>query len=240
MAHLLLLETATDVCSVAIAADGDIIARRDAPASPSHAALLTLQIDACAGDAGLSLGGLDAVAISAGPGAYTSLRVGASVAKGLCYALDKPLIAVDTLRALAAASAAATAPGDALLFLPMLDARRKEVWLAAFDASLQLLAPAQPLVFENDLFEKFLAGLPAFGPETRLVLSGNGAMKAPSGLLAEQTAPLVVTACSAAFLLEEAEKAYRNSEFQDIAYYEPFYMKPPNITQPGKSLLQKN
>ena len=104
MAKILLIETSGEVCSAAISVDGKVLALVEAPDTQSHAALLTLQIGECSNKAGILLADLDAVAVSKGPGAYTSLRVGASVAKGICFALDKPLIAVDTLLALAHAS----------------------------------------------------------------------------------------------------------------------------------------
>lgn len=234
MARILLIETATDVCSAAIAVDGRIIALSEQSPTLQHAALLTLQIETCVRDAGLSLAMLDAVALSRGPGSYTALRVGAAVAKGICYALDKPLIAVDTLQVLARASLTDLPenPGTRTLLVPMLDARRQEVWTAVYDDQGRLLAPAQPIIMENNLFENFLAAHVPGGSGKRLVLSGNGMQKlqnVPGSVLAVFSP---VEKCSATYLAPLAELFFQNSDFQEVAYFEPFYMKPPNITIP--------
>jgi tRNA threonylcarbamoyladenosine biosynthesis protein TsaB len=158
------------------------------------------------------------------------------VAKGICYALDKPLIAVDTLHALALASKKAdhdATPGD--LYVPMLDARRQEVWLALFNSDLQEIVPPQPLIFENNSFEIFLLDKTRSLTLPRIVLSGNGAVKASNAQIPEQTVISSVTKCSATFLASLAEEAFQMADYQDIAYFEPFYMKPPNITTPRES-----
>lgn len=229
LARILLIETATEVCSAAIADAGTVRALRET--TQPAASQLTLQIEACTAEAGIPLAELDAVAVSAGPGSYTGLRVGASVAKGLCYALNKPLIAVDTLLALAAASRqSAVGSRQSFFLLPMLDARRQEVWTAAYDADLHCLAPAQPLILENNLFEKFLQENRLDTPGWRFVVSGNGAKKMANGSKIGQMEFSPVTANSAAQLAEWAESAFQRKEFQDLAYFEPHYMKPPNIT----------
>jgi tRNA threonylcarbamoyladenosine biosynthesis protein TsaB len=129
MPNILLVETATEVCSVAVFSENRIIALSENQHCTNHAAELTLLVSECMKKAFLNFADLDAVAVSGGPGAYTSLRVGASVAKGLCYALDKPLVVFDTLLALAAAARKMTDTRK-LLLLPALDARRQEVWMA--------------------------------------------------------------------------------------------------------------
>jgi tRNA threonylcarbamoyladenosine biosynthesis protein TsaB len=238
MARILLIETATEVCSAAIAIEGQVRASVEAPQATSHAALLTLQIEACAREAGIPLAALDAVAVSQGPGAYTALRVGASVAKGICYALEKPLIALDTLQALAHASRAASGlgGGQPVYFLPMLDARRQEVWLSVYDADLGAVVPAQPLILENNLFENFLqTHLPHSGDATLLV-SGNGGKKLESVPLFENVVFSPIKKCSATHLAALAENSFQAAVFQDLAYFEPFYMKAPNITTPNKVL----
>ena len=234
MARILLIETATDMCSAAIAVDGQVVALAEEQPTLQHAALLTLQVEACVRQAGFSLAALDAVALSRGPGSYTALRVGASVAKGICFALDKPLIAVDTLLALAEASGAQ--PSEATLtetfFIPMLDARRQEVWVAVYDAQGVALAPAQPLVLENLLFENFIDRFISPHPEVRLVLSGNGMDKMRNVPKFPNTVFSSIKNCSAGHLSGLAERFFQNGDFQEVAYFEPFYMKPPNITVP--------
>ena len=234
MARILLIETATDTCSAAIAVDGQVVALSEQSPTLQHAALLTLQVDACVRQSGLPLAQLDAVALSRGPGSYTALRVGASVAKGICYALDKPLIAVDTLQALAQASRTGL-PDDHTpwtLLVPMLDARRQEVWTAVYDAQGLPLAPAQPIIMENNLFENFIEAFVAQRTGVRLILSGNGMQKVYNVPGSLRTVFSPVENCSAAYLATLAELFFQNSDFQEVAYFEPFYMKPPNITIP--------
>lgn len=240
MAKILLIETATEVCSVAIALDGHPVALAEEATQPNHAARLTLLIQECAQRAGMALSDLDAIAVSSGPGSYTSLRVGASVAKGICYALNKPLVAVDTLLALAAASHLAASPlptGAEVFLVPMLDARRKEVWTAVFDDKLHLLAPAQPLILENNFFQIFLDDLPAAAPQKQFVVSGNGAKKLFSDLIFEGVVVGAIQSCSATHLALPAEQFFQRADFQQVAYFEPFYMKPPNITKSSKPVF---
>jgi len=273
MAKILLIETSSEVCSTAISVDGRVVALSENLETQSHAALLTLQISECSEAAGIPLAQLDAVALSRGPGSYTALRVGASVAKGICYALDKPLIAVDTLLALAYASRMVTGDWELVIggipssvqyptsygkpaadkisqypisqypisqypntpiFVPMLDARRQEIWLAVYDAELREIAPAQPLVLENNSFEKFISEKTGGVEFSGIVLAGNGMEKIRSGGFSEKIIFSETKKCSAANLAMLAEHFFQNTDFQDIAYFEPFYMKAPNITTPTK------
>jgi tRNA threonylcarbamoyladenosine biosynthesis protein TsaB len=239
MSRILLIETATEVCSAAIAVDGVIVAIAEELQAPSHATLLTLQIDDCVRRAGIDLAALDAIAVSRGPGSYTALRVGASVAKGLCYALDKPLIAVDTLQALAWASqnapVAYSQVPESRIFIPMLDARRQEVWLAVYDALLNAIAPEQPLIIENNSFENLICQLLPDAANAVFVISGNGSEKIKNVPLPEKTVFSEVKKCSASHLAALSEQIFQRSDFQDVAYFEPFYMKAPNITTPSKA-----
>jgi tRNA threonylcarbamoyladenosine biosynthesis protein TsaB len=252
MARILLIETATEVCSAAIAVHGEVVAIAEELHSQNHAALLTLQIEQCVKDSGIPLSNLDAVAVSRGPGSYTSLRVGASVAKGICYALGKPLIAVDTLLALAAAARSEVGnwkleidnpdvttnfqfPISNFLLLPMLDARRQEVWLAAYDPQLRPLATAQPLILENDLFEKFVRAADPAGLGEVLIVAGNGSLKLENVPASKRTVFSSIKNCSARHLVPLAEQFFQDADFQNVAYFEPFYMKAPNITTPSKA-----
>jgi tRNA threonylcarbamoyladenosine biosynthesis protein TsaB len=241
MAKILLLETSGAVCSAAISLDGSIVALAETQEAPSHSALLTLQIQDCTQKAGIPLADLDAVAISHGPGAYTSLRVGASVAKGICYALDKPLIAVNTLLALAHASRASvpSIPGVSgpHFYVPMLDARRQEIWVAIYDSELQEIAPAQPLIVENNLFFKFVTEKTGGVEISGVILSGSGMEKTRSGEFSEKIIFSDIEKSSAIYLSALAEQHFQMADFQDIAYFEPVYMKPPNITSSTKPLF---
>ncbi len=237
MAKILLIETATEVCSAAIAQEGQIMAMAEVTNSSNHAALLTMQIQDCCVQSEISLAELDAIAVSSGPGSYTSLRVGASVAKGICYALDKPLITVDTLLSMAMASGLElpNSPDTKQVYIPMIDARRQEVWLAVYDTDFKVLIPAQPLIIANNLFDNDL--LRAFGPDNgvrpvRSVLSGNGMFKAENAMDIQKAAFSSIKKCSAEFLAVLAEAAFQSADYQDIATWTPFYMKAPNITKP--------
>ncbi|MFN0213051.1 MAG: tRNA (adenosine(37)-N6)-threonylcarbamoyltransferase complex dimerization subunit type 1 TsaB [Saprospiraceae bacterium] len=257
MAKILLIETSGEVCSAGISVDGNLVALSENLEAKNHAAELTLQIEACSKEAGIPIAQLDAVALSRGPGSYTALRVGASVAKGICYALDKPLIAVDTLLTLAFASRVEgndTGFGDVNstfgaqgprpdtqpssdLFVPLLDARRQEVWVAIYDNDLREIVPAQPLILENNSFEKFVFEKTGDALTKRLVLAGNGMKKIRSGEFPKNTVFSRINKCSAKFMAVAAEQLFQKFDFQDIVYFEPFYMKPPNITTPGKPLF---
>jgi tRNA threonylcarbamoyladenosine biosynthesis protein TsaB len=241
MAKILLIETSGEVCSAAISVDGRVVALVEDLNTQSHAALLTLQIAQCSETADIPLAQLDAVAVSRGPGAYTSLRVGVSVAKGICYALDKPLIALDTLLVLAHAtrlwmehSSSVEQASGGHIFVPMLDARRQEVWLAIYDEGLREIAPAQPLILENNSFEMFVSEKTGGSVTEWIVLSGNGMEKTRSGENFKKTVFSALEKCSARHLAGLAEEYFQNIDFQDIAYFEPYYMKPPNITTSSK------
>jgi tRNA threonylcarbamoyladenosine biosynthesis protein TsaB len=252
MAKILLIETATDVCSVAVAVNGTPVSVFETRDTLDHAALLTLHIQECIKQSGLSLAALDAVALSGGPGSYTALRVGSSVAKGICYALDKPLIAVNTLEALAEGGRRKVAgepenspapglentvpspPHPSIYFLPMLDARRQEVWTAVFDASGVRISPDTPLILENNLFVNFVQGYAPDHSTSKFYIFGNGTSKAQKVFLHEGAAFCQVEHTSAVYLTKLAENAFHKEDFQNISYFEPFYMKPPNITTASK------
>ena len=236
MAKILLIETSGTVCSVAMAVNGSVLAQVETEAVSNHAAFLTLHIEACCQQAGIALQQIDAIAMSKGPGAYTSLRVGASVAKGVCYALDKPLIALNTLEALAYGCRSLGLPEDGLepVWVPMLDARRQELWLALYGADMREIAPAQPLILTNNSFEDYIEQHIGSDSGFRFVLAGSGIEKVRSGGFLTKLHFWGPEKNSAANLAVLAEMAYISEEFEDIAYFEPFYMKPPNITTPGK------
>lgn len=232
---ILLLETATDICSVALCADGILIAQAENLQAMQHAAVLTRLIEATLEQAGLQLPDMDAIALSSGPGSYTSLRVGASTAKGISYALDKPMVVIPTLQGLAW-GAREKHPGA--WYLPMIDARRQEVWMALYDENLMEKQAAQPLVLEDKALENWLLQhVPGF-PETPVVLCGNGAQKVvlpyPAGL-----SDSGVHTCSAAHLPMLAHAAFLSGNFVDTAYFEPNYLKAPNITVSKQPILVK-
>lgn len=223
MAWILSIDTATDYCSVALSHRAELCSTAQSTAPFEHSARLTLLIDACLQDAGFRIADLDAVALSRGPGSYTSLRVGAAVAKGICYAADKPLLSIDTLQSLALA---AHAPADAAdtLYCPMIDARRMEVYTALWSRSGQELLAPHPLVVALDAF---LAQYPGEAP---IVYFGSGAAKCREVLEDVARCQYREVACSATQLVPLAWAAYQAGEFADVAYFSPLYLKPPNIT----------
>ncbi len=216
---ILLLETATDVCSVGLCRGDALLSLRESDSGQDHAAFITLFIKAVMEEAGYSLSGLDAVAVSDGPGSYTSLRIGASTAKGICFALGKPLLAVDTLQSLAIACRK-EAP-DSAWFCPMIDARRMEVYCALFDAGLRREWDTRAVVIERQVFDRYV--------QDGLAICGSGAPKAVD-ILGATHVPL---RCSAPYLIPQALEAYNKQAFSDLAYYTPTYLKPPNITAPS-------
>jgi tRNA threonylcarbamoyladenosine biosynthesis protein TsaB len=227
MALILNLETTTEVCSVCLSLDGAVVQQLESSASFAHASELTLLIQRLMATTNHSLSVLDAVAVSEGPGSFTGLRVGVSVAKGICYALQKPLIAVDTLLALAGAM---QAKGTGQWLCPMIDARRMEVYTALFRPDGSNEWETQALIVEEGVFAEVL-------PEgARLLLGGNGAAKC-----LHLFDPAAVTdaeiRCSAQYLVPLAEEAYANNSFADLAYFSPNYLKAPNITQSKKKGL---
>jgi len=226
MAIILNIETATDIGSVCVSNDSIILAHKDGTSTFSHAKETTLMIEGCIAEAGLQLKDLDAIAISSGPGSYTSLRIGTSIAKGLCYGLNKPLIAVNTLASLAVA-AAKIAPGS--LYAPMIDARRMEVYTAFYDESMNCMMPMQPLILEASTFDA------ALSEQKTIVFAGNGAEKIKNVKNNEQFIFTDVR-CDARNLVSLALEAFNKNEFESVAYFEPDYLKPPNITTPKKVL----
>lgn len=224
---ILLLETATDVCSVGLCRGEALLCLRESDSGQGHAAFITLFIREVMEEAGFALSDLNAVALSDGPGSYTSLRIGASTAKGICFALNKPLLAIDTLQSLALASRVG-AP-DAAWYCPMIDARRMEVYCALFDAGMQREWDTRAVVIEPQVFEPYLAG--------GLAVCGSGAAKAVE-LLGAEAVTHVPLRCSAPFLIPQALEDFHAGRFCDMAYYTPTYLKPPNITVPsGKKLV---
>lgn len=230
---VLSLETSSPVCSVALhdVADGRLIGQSELRLEKSHSTHLTLLIEQLLENTCHALADLAAVAVSDGPGSYTGLRIGAAAAKGLCFALDIPLVAVSTLGALAAQVAAVTAGAEETLFCPMLDARRMEVYTALYAHDGQeVLAPAPLIVAPGALAEQLA--------HRRVLCFGNGAAK---------FRPLVAAQANIGFLIGIEPSAvvvgalgvaaFRRQAFQDVAYYEPFYLKEVYTTTPKASSL---
>ena len=227
MAYLLNIETSTDICSVAISSDNELLALQEIKEPYQHASKITLIIQECLKTSNIEMAQLDAVALSSGPGSYTALRVGTSIAKGICYALNKPLIAVDTLQSLALASK--HADDSSTLYCSMIDARRMEVYCGIWDHRMNLILPVQAMALDENSFEGFRSQ----GKE--MVFSGNGAKKYMDAF-SPSNSKLTSILCSAKHLIPIATNKYLEKEFVSLIQYKPFYLKPPNINRPKKIL----
>lgn len=224
MATILQLETATQVCSAALSKDGETIAVKELQANNIHAGSLTLFIQEVMQLAGINYSDLDAIAVSKGPGSYTGLRIGVSTAKGLCFALDKPLIGIGTLPMMASGFLTAE-PGFDGLICPMIDARRMEVFTAVYNANLN---PVEEVTAKIVNPESFLAYL----DERSITFIGDGADKCKSAIIHANAKFSIENFNSASNMSKLAYQAFKRSEFEDVAYFEPFYLKDFVLTTP--------
>ncbi|MBD3638664.1 MAG: tRNA (adenosine(37)-N6)-threonylcarbamoyltransferase complex dimerization subunit type 1 TsaB [Crocinitomicaceae bacterium] len=223
MALILNLETATKTCSVALAQDSEIVAVEEFTSEKfSHAEKLNLFIQKVLESANFSMKDLDAVAVSAGPGSYTGLRIGASTAKGICYALDIPLISINSLKALA--NMAET--GDSLI-CPMFDARRMEVYAAVYDSDLNTIQSTNAVVVDDESFADFLK-------EKQVIFMGPGAEKCKEVLKADNAIFDLSTPVSAKGMASLSYEKFKANEFEDVAYFEPAYLKDFVAGKPKK------
>lgn len=220
---ILCIETSTAVCSVALVENGNVIALRESIDGQNHAEKITIFIDEIMKEANVVYKDLDAIAVSMGPGSYTGLRIGVSTAKGFCYALEKPLIAVDTLAAMAygfiSSQLSAISYQPTAILCPMIDARRMEVYTAFFNEKLERTSETEALVIDENSFMELKQN-------NHLYLFGDGADKLAT--LFENDKNITVVEkfhCSAAYMSTLAEEAFKNKDFVDVAYFEPFYLK---------------
>ena len=214
MSVILLIETTTVNCSVALHQDGKIIRLREESAEHFvHAESLHVFVKSVIEESGFRMNDLDAIAVSQGPGSYTGLRIGISAAKGFCFALNKPLIAVDTLEALAENAQLSGVEAD--IIIPMIDARRMEVYCAVYDGKLNKLEGPTAVVIDESYFGKY--------GDQRLILTGDGSAKFQH-LVSAQTTSLNRMP-SATMLSNIAQRKFDSGLFEDVAYFDPFYLK---------------
>ncbi len=230
MSCILHIETSTAVCSVAVSQDTDVIFKKENFEGPSHATLLGVFVDEALSFIDSSGIPLDAVAVSCGPGSYTGLRIGVSMAKGICYGREVPLIALPTLQILCVPLLLQHELPDDALLCPMIDARRMEVYSAIYDRGLQELKEISADIIDEHSYLEFLEQRPVY-------FFGDGAAKCkdiithPNAHFVEGINPL------ARQMMPLAEKAFWNKDFVDVAYFEPFYLKEFVATKPKKKLL---
>ncbi|MBJ2166527.1 MAG: tRNA (adenosine(37)-N6)-threonylcarbamoyltransferase complex dimerization subunit type 1 TsaB [Muribaculaceae bacterium] len=230
MAVIINIETSTDVCSAALTAEGQILAHYEDFGGRNHAALISGYIKGCLDFAAGHEIRPDAVAVSLGPGSYTGLRIGLSEAKGLAYALDIPLIGVGTLELMATRVMFSTLDIDPeSIFVPMIDARRMEVYTAAYDFGLCRLMEPQPYILDEGSY----AGLLDTGRP--VLFFGNGSEKArrlldsaPNAVFVPDVVPLAVD------MVALAELRHSRREFLDLAYSVPEYLKDFQATKPRR------
>lgn len=225
---ILSLETSSSVCSVALhqLMDGNLVGQSELRLEKSHSSHLSVLISQLLENSQHTLQDVAAVAVSDGPGSYTGLRIGAAAAKGLCYALDVPLVAVSTLQALARQVAVSTAYSETTLFCPMLDARRMEVYAALYTHDGQQVLAPTPLLLDSDTLAEQLAHHP-------VLCFGSGASKFQP-LVANNPNAMFLTGIepSAVAVGMLALEAYQRKDYRDVAYYEPFYLKEVYTTTP--------
>lgn len=235
MTLILNIETATEVCSVALGRDGKLLSLRESKSGFTHSENVTVFIDEVIKEAGVSLNALDAIAVSKGPGSYTGLRIGVSTAKGLCFALEKPLIAVPTLKSLTASAinnisnlSRTFRTQISMLFCPTLDARRMEVYCAVYDTELKEVETTSAKIINENSFTKILES-------NQVYFFGNGAMKCKSLITNPNAVFIEDVFASAASMISLSEKLFADPEFsgEDAAYFEPFYLKDFVAGKPG-------
>lgn len=217
MSLILSIETSTKVCSVALHKEEVLLASSEILIEKSHSKYITLLIENLFSYSGENMSDLDAIAVSKGPGSYTGLRIGVSTAKGLCYALEKPLIAISTLESMA--YEANRFNHTKALLCPMIDARRMEVYCALYNSELNCLEEVSAKVIDEKSFGELLANQPVlfFGDGSQKCMKAFGANK--NALFIDQVHP------SAVNVGVLASKAFEVKKFEDVAYFEPFYLK---------------
>lgn len=234
MSKFLLIESGTNVCSVAFAIDGKVVGIKESNDEKAHASQLTVFIDQLAKEIGVKISALDAVVVSKGPGSYTGLRIGVSAAKGICYAAEKPLISISSLDSMVYGAMVLYKPiieKNGIEYLcPMIDARRMEVYTTLYDKNLLKIKDIEALVVDESTFKNPLS-------EKKILFFGNGAVKCsqiinhPNAFFVDDFTP------SAQFMIPLALEAFEHQTFEDVAYFEPYYLKDFVATVSRKNLI---
>ena len=222
MGCILNIETATPVCSVALARDGELLSLREVNNGFTHSENLTNFISEVCSEASMELRDIDAVAVSRGPGSYTGLRIGTSTAKGLCYALKKPLLAIDTLKSLTASLLSVNKFETGSLFVPMIDARRMEVYCAVYNNLLEEIVPANAMVITPESFSDLIS-------KGSIVLFGDGSAKCKPVFESVTDVHFSDITISALGMMKLSEEKFRRNEFENVSLFEPYYLKEPSI-----------
>ncbi len=235
MAYILIIETATEVCSVALTKNGKLIELLESKEGQNHARLVSAFAEKLLSDNNIKPGELNAVAVSKGPGSYTGLRIGVSTAKGICFALGIPLVAIGTLEAMAKHVAHNQSkyaiPEDLpVLYCPMIDARRMEVFSMLLDQDGQVLNPISAEIIDETFLSEELS-------RARVVFFGNGSEKCKNVLTSPNAQFIRNIEASAQHMCDLVWEAYNKKQFEDVAYFEPFYLKDFIATVSKKNIL---
>jgi tRNA threonylcarbamoyladenosine biosynthesis protein TsaB len=217
MAIILSIDTSTTVCSVALHKEEKLLAKTTLFSDYTHSSMLTTLVQNIMDTNNLPLSELHAIALSKGPGSYTGLRIGVSTAKGLCFGLDVPLIAINTLEAFAL-QVIPYYKGMGYLYCPMIDARRMEVYCSILDENLQILQQTEAKIINKDSFNEFLSN-------KKVIFFGDGASKCRAILDSQNAVFLENMYPDAAQIGQLAINKYLQNHFEDVSYFEPYYLK---------------
>lgn len=230
MSRIILIETSTSLCSTALVEDGKVVCERISDEPRAHASKTALFVSEMLSEKGLKVSDCDAVAVSKGPGSYTGLRVGVSTAKGLCFGAGIPMISVGTLDTLVwQALDGNMLPDGCRYIIPMIDARRMEVYTAVYSTEGERLTDVEAKIVDSGSFAGRLS-------EGKVLFTGDGALKC-SGTITSPNAVFAESRPSARGLLTPVRRAWEEKRFEDIAYFEPFYLKDFVATVSKKKLF---
>lgn len=226
--NILHIETATQVCSCALSCNGELVFNRESHTAQSHAKLLGVFVEEAIRFSRENKIKIDAISVSSGPGSYTGLRIGVSEAKGLAYGLDAKLIAIPTLDIMAS-TMSSKVDNDTLL-CPMIDARRMEVYTSIYDASLNIIEPTVAKIIDEDSFKDILS-------THKIVFFGDGAFKCKEVIDNSNAIFIPDIYPLASQMIELSQVAYKEAKFENVAYFEPFYLKDFVATKPKNKVI---
>ncbi len=227
MPLILNIETATKVCSVSLAKGNTMLSNRISYEDKSHSELVTVFVQQIIEELQIDIKTIDAVAVSKGPGSYTGLRIGVSAAKGIAYGIDKPLISVNTLQTMVCMVLNNNDFDKNTLFCPMIDARRMEVYTAVYDINCKQIREIKAEIIDENSFNKLL-------DNNKVVFFGDGANKCKNTILHENAIFIDDITPLSNYMVKLAFENFKNKQFEDVAYFEPFYLKDFVATKPKK------
>jgi len=237
MALILNIETSTRICSVSISKNGKVLSFRESDDEKSHARLLNIFIKEILDEQQLIFDDFDAIAVSKGPGSYTGLRIGVSTAKGFCYAKDKPLIAINTLQSMAKGITEKVKNGeldldglDSSYLVPMIDARRMEVYSAFFNSEAEFVREVKAEIIEESSYKEILEN-------KKMIFFGDGSEKIKETITHPNARFINNINPSSVYMAALSERAFEKKQFEDVAYFEPFYLKDFIASIPKKNIF---